>query len=66
MHCHKLITETLDTVKIVKSFAGAKKKRKGHFGKFVEGYAHGSVEDEPPVRFKKLRRLWFPLSVVSI
>ena len=66
MHCHKLIKETLDTVKIVKSYAGAKKQRKGHFGKFVSRYGHGSVEDEPLVRFKKLRCLWFPLSVVSI
>ena len=34
MHCHKSITDTLDTVKIAKSFACANKQRKikGHFG----------------------------------
>ena len=34
MHCHKSITDTLDTVKIAKRFACANEQRKGHFGKF--------------------------------
>ena len=34
MHCHKSITDTLDTVKIAKRFACANEQRKGHFGNF--------------------------------
>ena len=34
MHCHKPITDTLETVKIAKRFACANELRKGHFGKF--------------------------------
>ena len=34
MHCHKSITDTLDTVKIAKRFACVVQQRKGHFGKF--------------------------------
>ena len=33
MHCQKSITDTLDTVKIVKRFAYANEQRKGRFGK---------------------------------
>ena len=36
MHCHKSITDTLDTVKI----ACVNEQRKGHFEKFEEGYAY--------------------------
>ena len=35
MHCHKLTTGTLYTVKVAKRFACANEQRKGHFGKFV-------------------------------
>ena len=38
MHCHKLATGRLYTVKVAKRFACANEKRKGHFGKFVQGY----------------------------
>ena len=48
MHCHKSITDTLDTVKIAKRFACANELRKGHFEKFEYGYALGLVYDEPP------------------
>ena len=34
MHCHRSITDTLNTVKIEKRFACANEQRKGHFGKF--------------------------------
>ena len=34
LHCHKSITDTLDTVKIAKRFASANEQRKEHFGKF--------------------------------
>ena len=44
MHCHKSITDSLDTVKI----ACVNEQRKGHFEKFEEGYAYVCVEDEPP------------------
>ena len=59
MHCQKWITTTNDTVKIAKRFAGAKKQRKGHFGKFDHGYVHGCLKMPPPQpsRFKRLRRL---------
>ena len=40
-HCHKSITDTLDTVKIAKRFAYAKEQRKRHFGKSGYGYAYG-------------------------
>ena len=33
VHCHKLITDKLDTVKIAKRFACTNEQRKGHFGK---------------------------------
>ena len=48
MHCHKSITVTLDTIKIAKRFSCANELRKGHFGKFEQGYALGLVHDEPP------------------
>ena len=37
----KSIADTLDTIKIAKTFACAKEQHKGHFGKFEQGYAHG-------------------------
>ena len=48
------IDYTLDTMKTAKRFACA---NKGHFAKFMKGYAHGWVEDKPPTCFKTLRRL---------
>jgi len=33
LHCHKSITDTLDTVDIAKKFVRAKEQRKRHFGK---------------------------------
>ena len=64
MHCHKSITDTLDTVKIAKSFACANKQRKikGHFGtseacSWVE-MSPSPPHPPPPSRFKTLRRLW--------
>ena len=57
MHCHKSIYGlTLDTVKIVKRFACADEQRKGHFGKFKQGYAHGWVKNvlPPPPDVSKL------------
>ena len=46
MHCHKSITDTLDTVKIAKRFACANKLRKGPSGKFELGYALSLVYDK--------------------
>ena len=48
MHCHKLTTGTLYTAKVAKRFACANEQCKGHFGKFMSGYAHGWVEEQPP------------------
>ena len=53
MHCHKSITDTLDTVKI----ACVNEQCKGYFGNFEKEYVHGKVEDEPPSTFTP-RRLW--------
>ena len=48
LHCHKLITDTLDTVKIAKKFACVNELRKRHFGKFEWGYALGLGYNESP------------------
>ena len=48
IHYHKSITDTLDNVKMAKRFACANELRKGHFGKFEQGYALGLVYDETP------------------
>lgn len=51
MHCHKSITDTLDTSKIAKRFACANEQRKEHFVKFFKGTtdAHSWVKDTPSV-----------------
>ena len=66
LHCHKSITDTLYTIKIAKRFACANELRKGHFGKFEQGYALGLVYDGIKtlhrrlcLNFTSLQTLWF-------
>lgn len=50
----------MDTFKIEKRFAFAIELRKGHYGKFEQGYALGWVYDRTPplpALFQTLRRL---------
>ena len=47
MHCHKSITDTLDTVKIAKRFVCANEQRKGHFEKTELGVC--AFQNAPPL-----------------
>ena len=62
-----LITNTLDTIEIVKRFAFGRKQNHGHSGIFQEGHAQGVVNlmlPPPSFPFPKMQRVLTPKLVV--